>query len=449
MLVALALGLLLVEVLVLGVVVGWIELPETNNLSSGSGQHWLHTPRTALAAVLATATPLPSPTPTLTPSQVAAQFIPQLDAALSSPDWDRALEIVAIMQGIDPLGEKVQQWSFTTHMQYGQALVEAGQESQAEAQFDRAVALAPDDADARLWQQTTQRYLAGREALAAAEWDAAIGSFTQAQKKMPEYSDVLARLVESYHRKGQAAIEMENWPQAIDALVQAYERAPKNADLAHLLSIAYRGQAQVSTVGEDWTAAVETLTEAHERLPKDRDVVDQLSMAYRRRGIARHEALKLKQAKADLEAALALRSGDAQARSHLDRVNYLLSKRIEIDISKQRLYTWRGDKLIHSWPCSTGLKGQDTKAGHFQVLDKIPMAYSRVWKLKMPNWLGIYWVKGIENGIHALPIRPNGSVMWGGLLGKRASYGCIILSKQAAQTLYKWADIGTQVHIHH
>ena len=221
-LLALALGLLLVEVLVLGAVAGWIEVPETNNLSSEAGQPWLNTPRTALAAVLATATPLPTPTPTLTPSQVAAQFIPQLQAALSSPNWDRALEIVAIMQGIDPSGDEVRQWSFTTHMQYGQALVEVGQESQAEAQFDRAVALVPDDADARLWQQTTQRYLAGREALAAARWDAAIGSFTQAQKKMPEYSDVLARLVESYHRKGQADIKFEYWPQAIEALVQAY-----------------------------------------------------------------------------------------------------------------------------------------------------------------------------------------------------------------------------------
>jgi lipoprotein-anchoring transpeptidase ErfK/SrfK len=66
----------------------------------------------------------------------------------------------------------------------------------------------------------------------------------------------------------------------------------------------------------------------------------------------------------------------------------------------------------------------------------------------MPYWLGIYWVQGIENGIHALPIRPNGTVMWGGLLGQRASYGCVILSKSAAKTLYNWADLGTPVHIH-
>jgi lipoprotein-anchoring transpeptidase ErfK/SrfK len=37
--------------------------------------------------------------------------------------------------------------------------------------------------------------------------------------------------------------------------------------------------------------------------------------------------------------------------------------------------------------------------------------------------------------------------MWGGLLGQRASYGCIILSKSAARKLYNWAEIGTAVEI--
>jgi len=77
------------------------------------------------------------------------------------------------------------------------------------------------------------------------------------------------------------------------------------------------------------------------------------------------------------------------------------------------------------------------------------MAWSSIWRLKMPYWLGIYNVGTVENGIHALPIRPDGSVMWGGLLGQRASYGCVILSTGAAKTLYNWAEIGTPVWIHY
>jgi lipoprotein-anchoring transpeptidase ErfK/SrfK len=39
--------------------------------------------------------------------------------------------------------------------------------------------------------------------------------------------------------------------------------------------------------------------------------------------------------------------------------------------------------------------------------------------------------------------------MWGGLLGQRASYGCVILSTEAAQLIYDWAEIGTPVDIHY
>jgi tetratricopeptide (TPR) repeat protein len=437
----------------------------------------------------------------MAPDEVAAQFSPQLEAALTDADWDRGLELVAIMQAVDPAGDRVRQEALSTHLQYGQALVEEGRLPTALDQFDEAVALVPGDAEARLWQETTQQYLVGRQALRVAMWDAAIQAFTDAYEQIPEYSDVFARLMESYKRKGQAAIEGEDWNTAVEALTEVFERSPEDAawaaetadlllsayqgkaraemaeedwnsaiktlteasrklskaspraaQLTGLLSEAYQGKGRAQMANEEWGAAIETLTKARDRLPEDEPsqaaVVDLLASAYRGRGIAREEALKLKEAKADLQTALTLRPGDAQAQKHLNRVKQLLSKKIEIDISEQRMYVWEGDKLVYKFPVSTGLKGRDTKTGRFQVLDKIPEAYSRIWKLRMPYWMGIYWVKGIENGIHALPIRPNGTVMWGGLLGTRQSYGCVILSTSAAKKLYKWANIGTQVHIH-
>ncbi len=429
---------------VLGALQGWFKTPEVSEVA------WLQD--SALAKALATATPTPVPTPTLMPSEVAAQFIPQLEGALEHETWVRVLEIVAIMQAVDMNGEQVRQWSGKAHQQYGQALVEAGQEDEAQAQFDEAVAQDPANETALLWQDATTRYRAGREAFNAGEWDEAIKAFKQVDKRIQGYSDVFVYLTNSYHHKGQRAIEQEDWSVALDSLHQAIERTPKDApsaaELAGLLSVAYRGQAGVAMGRENWTGAIEVLSEAREQLPKDQDVVDLLGQAYRQRGIAQQEEVKLKPAKADLEMALTLRPNDENAQKHLDRVKYLLSKKIEIDISKQRMYVWKDEKLVYSWKVSTGLRGRDTSTGRFQVLDKIPMAYSRVWRLKMPYWLGIYWVQGIENGIHALPIRPDGSIMWGGLLGQKASYGCVILSKAAAKQLYDWADIGTQVHIH-
>ncbi len=364
----------------------------------------------SLAWLLPTPTPVATPTPTLTPAQIVDQFVPRLQAALADRDWERAEEIISLMRAVDPSGVEVQLWAMTTYLQHGQALVETGQIQAAQEQFDRAVALAPGSQEARLWQQATHTYLTGQAALEAKEWAAAIQAFGDLYGQMPGYGDVSARLVEAYCRQAQAAID-----------------------------------------GGDWTAAIETLSQAHEQLPAAQEVVDLLALAYRQRGILREERGRLEQARADLEAALALRPGDAEAQAHLDRVMYRLfpPKRIEIDISQQHFYAWEGDTLVFSFPTSTGLPGQDTAIGHFQVLDKMPMAYSSVWHLKMPYWLGIYYVGNIENGIHGLPIRPDGSVMWGGLLGQRASYGCVILSTEAARLVYDWAEIGTVVDIHY
>ncbi len=91
--------------------------------------------------------------------------------------------------------------------------------------------------------------------------------------------------------------------------------------------------------------------------------------------------------------------------------------------------------------------GQETVVGHFKVLNKIPNAYAYTWSLRMPYWLGIYWAGSLQNGIHALPIGPGGQTMWGGYLGQRVSYGCVILSTQNAATLYNWAPVGTPVDI--
>jgi lipoprotein-anchoring transpeptidase ErfK/SrfK len=353
-------------------------------------------------------TPTSTPTPTPSPGEIANRFVPQLESALLGADWDRAMELVTIMQALAPSDPVVVDWARKAHVQVGQALVWDGHAGDALTHFDEALAAAPGDAEALLWQSTTQAYLAGRKALLAADWEGAVTSFLLVQTQIPDYGDGLSRLVEAYRGLGQAAIAATDWTRAIDALKKAQELDP--------------------------TAP---------------GIVDPLELAYRERGIAQETAGALTEAKADLEAALALAPGDAKARTHLDRVLYKLfpPKRIEIDISEQRMYVYLGDELLYKWVISTGLPGRDTATGHYKVLDKLPMAYSKVWNLKMPYWLGIYYVGGIENGIHALPIRPDGTVMWAGFLGQKASYGCVILDNTAAPTLYNWAEVGTKVDI--
>ncbi len=121
-------------------------------------------------------------------------------------------------------------------------------------------------------------------------------------------------------------------------------------------------------------------------------------------------------------------------------------KKILVDISEQRMYVYEGDTLIWTFVASTGM-GNSTRVGTFRVQSKIPNAYGATWNIWMPYWLGIYWSGHLENGIHALPILPNGATLWAGYLGTPISYGCVVLSTQDAQTLYNWAEIGTPVII--
>ena len=121
-------------------------------------------------------------------------------------------------------------------------------------------------------------------------------------------------------------------------------------------------------------------------------------------------------------------------------------KYILVDISDQHMYVYEGDALIYSFVASTGINNA-TRAGMFAVQSKIPNAYGSTWDIWMPNWLGIYWAGGLENGIHALPILPNGATLWEGYLGRPVSYGCVVLGTYDAQVLYDWAEIGTPVEI--
>lgn len=122
------------------------------------------------------------------------------------------------------------------------------------------------------------------------------------------------------------------------------------------------------------------------------------------------------------------------------------SKYILVDISEQHMYVYEGDALVYSFVASTGMNNA-TRVGTFAVQSKIPSAYGSTWNIWMPSWLGIYWSGGLENGIHALPILPNGGILWAGFLGRPISYGCVVLGTYEAQVLYDWAEIGTPVEI--
>ena len=129
-----------------------------------------------------------------------------------------------------------------------------------------------------------------------------------------------------------------------------------------------------------------------------------------------------------------------------DTQGYSEGKYIVVSISQQHLYAYDNGQLVISFIASTGI-GNSTRIGNFKVLDKIPNAYGATWNIWMPNWLGIYWSGTLENGIHALPILPDGDRLWSGYLGSPISFGCVVLGVDDSLQLYNWADVGTPVQI--
>jgi len=123
-------------------------------------------------------------------------------------------------------------------------------------------------------------------------------------------------------------------------------------------------------------------------------------------------------------------------------------KRIVISITQQRMWTYENGALRSEEIISTGIDRSPTHPGVFQVQTHEQLAYASVWDLYMPHFLGIYegW-PGFMNGIHGLPTLSNGTRMWANSLGRKASYGCIILNLQAAEDLYHWAENGVVVEI--
>ena len=124
------------------------------------------------------------------------------------------------------------------------------------------------------------------------------------------------------------------------------------------------------------------------------------------------------------------------------------NKRIVMSISQQRMEIFENGEKLQKFVISTGIDRSPTQPGVFQVQTHDLSAYASVWDLTMPHFLGIYeaW-PGFMNGIHGLPTLSNGRRLWANILGKPASYGCIILDLNNAEWLYNWAEAGVVVEI--
>ncbi len=125
-------------------------------------------------------------------------------------------------------------------------------------------------------------------------------------------------------------------------------------------------------------------------------------------------------------------------------------KRIVVSISQQNVKVYENDQLKWDWVASTGIPDSPTWTGVYQIQSHIDNAYAANWNLYMPNFMGVYQpVPGADftNGFHGFPTRGGGQLLWENSLGRKVTYGCILLHDTNMQLLYSWAETGVVVEI--
>ncbi len=113
---------------------------------------------------------------------------------------------------------------------------------------------------------------------------------------------------------------------------------------------------------------------------------------------------------------------------------------ILISLSKRRLYLYRQNRIIKSYPIGIGKVATQTPVGNYRIINKVP--YPNTYPGGPLTAFGTYWM-GLSRphyGIHGTN-RPSS-------IGKMVSKGCIRMHNRHVEDLARYVKIGTFVSIH-
>ncbi|KAA3644974.1 MAG: hypothetical protein DWQ07_16365 [Chloroflexi bacterium] len=113
---------------------------------------------------------------------------------------------------------------------------------------------------------------------------------------------------------------------------------------------------------------------------------------------------------------------------------------IDIDLTNQILYAYRGNELERHFIVSTGAWVTPTKPGQFRIYIKYESAAMWGADYFLPSVPYIMYYDG-DYGIHG--------AYWHEDFGTPVSHGCINMGPDEAEWLFHFADIGTWVNIHY
>jgi lipoprotein-anchoring transpeptidase ErfK/SrfK len=112
---------------------------------------------------------------------------------------------------------------------------------------------------------------------------------------------------------------------------------------------------------------------------------------------------------------------------------------IEIDLSRQKLIAWEGNKPVYAVVISSGKSSTPTRTGTFAVQTKHRVARMTGDDYDVPDVpYTMYYDGGMA--IHG--------AYWHNLFGNPVSHGCTNVAVNHAKWLFNWASVGTPVVVH-
>lgn len=123
--------------------------------------------------------------------------------------------------------------------------------------------------------------------------------------------------------------------------------------------------------------------------------------------------------------------------------SYLIN--VNLENQKTYIYTGKPDnwKLIRTFPCSTGINGEDTPSGSFSTKEKGDWFFSDKYEQG-----GKYWTQIIGDILfHSVPFAKDKTTVLDYTMNKPSSHGCIRLSIDDAKWIYTNIPKGSKVII--
>jgi len=111
---------------------------------------------------------------------------------------------------------------------------------------------------------------------------------------------------------------------------------------------------------------------------------------------------------------------------------------LDVDLSRQRLFAYKGNELVDKFIVSTGISKYPTVKGVFKVYVKYQYADMRGPGYHLEDVPYVMYFSG-DYGIHG--------TYWHNNFGTPMSHGCVNLRTDDAKWLYNWAKVGTVVRV--